>query len=107
MISLELVKKHLNVDEEYKDDDAYIMQLIQVAENAVIKELDLRCPEQMLDEQGEIKADIQHAILLLVGSFYANREGVTYGVPNKLPYAFQYLLDLNHDYSYKNYHCRK
>lgn len=107
MVSLELIKHQLNIDMDYTEDDTYLLQLCQVAENAVIKELDLRCPEQMLDEQGEIKADIQHAILLLVGSFYANREAVTYGLPNKLPYAFQYLLDLNHDYSYKNYHCRK
>lgn len=34
-LDLETVKKHLVVDSTFTDDDSYITELIQVAENAV------------------------------------------------------------------------
>jgi hypothetical protein len=34
------VKKHLQIDPDFKDDDSYIIYLIQVAEDAVAQHLD-------------------------------------------------------------------
>ena len=34
-VTLEETKKHLNIDESFKDDDVYINSLVQVAEDAV------------------------------------------------------------------------
>ncbi len=38
-ITKNLAKKHLQIDEEYKDDDEYLLLLIQVAEDAVAQSL--------------------------------------------------------------------
>ena len=45
-----------------------------------------------------IPLPIAHAILLLVGNFYANREPVSFASAQPIPYTFQYLID-----PYKNY----
>ena len=92
MISLDIVKKHLSIEEEFHGDDEYLFGLIEAAETVVRKDLTIRCESEMYDEEGEIKPDIKHAILLLVGTWYASRESVAYGVPNKVPFGFEYLL---------------
>lgn len=40
-LTLELVKKHLNIDESFTDDDKYLHQLIEASLNIVIKRLGL------------------------------------------------------------------
>ena len=40
-ITLEQAKKHLLVDEDFRADDMYILDLIAVAEDSVSKHLDL------------------------------------------------------------------
>lgn len=46
ILNLRLVKKHLNIDESYTDDDAYLLQLIEAAQNIVLKKLDIYIPDQ-------------------------------------------------------------
>lgn len=99
MISLDIVKKHLNLEPDFTMDDEYLFGLIEAAETVVRKDLTIRCESEMYDEEGEIKPDIKHAILLLVGTWYASRESVAYGVPNKVPHAYEYIISLNKNYS--------
>ena len=40
-VTLESAKKHLNLDDSFNDDDSYISLLIQAAEDAVSKHIDL------------------------------------------------------------------
>ena len=49
-------------------------------------------PDDLLDENGDYLPNVRHAILLLVGTFYANRESVAYGIPNKVPHGYEYIL---------------
>ena len=51
-LTLEQVKKHLLVDEDFKADDLYILDLITVAEDSVSKHLDIALEE--LEEDGYI-----------------------------------------------------
>ena len=39
-IQLYQVKKHLNIDEDFRDDDEYLMSLVEVAEKVVEKNID-------------------------------------------------------------------
>lgn len=41
MLNLDYVKNHLNVDKCFNDDDLYIMSLIEVTEQIIIKSLNL------------------------------------------------------------------
>lgn len=40
-LSLELVKKHLNIDESFTDDDQYLYQLMDASQNVILKRLGL------------------------------------------------------------------
>ena len=95
-ITLEQAKKHLLVDESFKDDDLYILDLITVAQDSVEKHLDT--PLSELESNGQLPSAVIHAMLLLVGNFYASRESFTSGSIAKIPYSYEYLLSL-----YKKY----
>lgn len=95
-LTLQQVKKHLNID--HNEDDQYLADLITVAEDAVRNDLNLTSLSEIEDNVGMLPASVIQAVLLLVGTLYANRESVTYGTPNVVPHAYQYLLDLNRTY---------
>lgn len=97
-ITLQDVKKHLNIDEYYHDDDEYLNHLIIVAEKVVEKHID--CDFSVLqDEVGMIPAPLLHSILLFIGNMYQSRESVSFTTAYELPLSFRYLLDLYMDYS--------
>ena len=95
-ITLEQAKKHLLIDEEFTADDLYILDLITVAEDSVSKHLDIALDE--LEVGGSLPPAVIHAMLLMIGNFYANREPVVFGSVAKLPYSYEYLIGL-----YKHY----
>lgn len=95
-ITLEQVKKHLNVDEEFTSDDLYILDLITVSEDATSRHLNIALNE--LEAGGKLPPAIIHAMLLMIGNLYANREPVSYGVMAKIPLSYEYLIGL-----YKKY----
>ena len=97
-VTLESAKKHLNLDDSFNDDDSYISLLIQAAEDAVSKHIDLPLVE-LEDSQWELPPAILHSVLLLIGNLYANREPVAYTTVIKVPYTLEYLLGL-----YKHYY---
>ena len=76
-ITLEQAKKHLLVDEDFRADDMYILDLIAVAEDSVSKHLDIALDE--LEVGGTLPPAIIHAMLLMIGNLYANREPVAFG----------------------------
>ena len=95
-ITLSEAKQHLIIDSSFTADDEYILALIDVAEDAVSKNINIALENLTVD--GEIPPAVKAAILLLVGNLYANREPVSYASVNKVPYTFDYLISL-----YKNY----
>lgn len=98
-VTLEQAKKQLNIDVSFTDDDNYILQLIQVAEDTVEKNTDIALSEQI--EGGILPPSITHSILLLVGNLYNNREATSYSIPSEVPFAYKYLINLNRNWSVK------
>lgn len=96
-LQLYQLKKQLNIDEEFHQDDEYLVDLAMAAENVVQTHID-RDLSELEDENGMLPASITHAMLLLVGNFYANRESVAFASAQILPHAYDYLIAL-----YKNY----
>ena len=96
-VTLNEAKKHLQIDEDFIEDDGYIIALIKVAEGAV--EAHLGKPFKDCLEDGELPAPIIHSILLMVGNLYASRESVVFTSANKVPYSLDYLLGLYKLYS--------
>ena len=83
------MKRHLNVD--FDDDDAYISDLIDVAEEAISTYLNRPLCE-FIGQDGCLKPTLKHAVRLLVGNWYANREPVAYASATNVPYTLDYLL---------------
>ena len=97
-ITLCEAKKHLLIDNSFKDDDEYILALIDAAEEAV--SINLCVPLDSIAEGGEIPPSVKAAILLLVGNLYANREPVVTGtITTTIPYSYDYLISLNKNYA--------
>lgn len=90
------IKRHLIID--HQDDDLYLADLEQVAEDAVKRDLNLYSLKEIEDCSGMLPSAVTQAMLLLIGSLYANRESVSYGSPHPVPHSYEYLLDL-----YRNY----
>lgn len=101
LIDLEMIKKHLNIDADYTDDDKYLVYLYGVAESIVERHIDKEL-EDIIAEQGEIPKPLVHCILLLIGNLYDNRESIAYGTPTEIPMTLQYLLSSYRDYSNAN-----
>lgn len=97
-LDLSQVKKHILVDETFTDDDNYIQSLMDVAEASVSKHIDcpLACIEQ---EDGTLPPPVVHAMMLIVGNLYANREPVVMGtIVTELPLSYNYLVNLYRKY---------
>jgi hypothetical protein len=45
-----------------------------------------------------LPAAIIHAMLLMIGNLYANREPVGFGTVVKIPYSYEYLIGLYQKY---------
>ena len=97
-LSLEKVKRHLNIDEYFHEDDEYLNHLILVAEKVVEKHIDCDF-SGLMDDLGNLPSPILHAMLLFIGDMYQSRESVSFASAQELPLSFRYLLDLYMDYS--------
>lgn len=94
-----ILKKHLNIDEFFVDDDEYLKALCLAAENAVENHIS-RPLSEITDESGQLPPAVNHAILLLVGHFYNNRESVAFANAAVIPLAYEYLLQPYKSYAF-------
>jgi uncharacterized phage protein (predicted DNA packaging) len=97
-ITLEEVKKHINVDNDYHEDDIYITSLIEVCEDAVQRHI-CNTFVNLLDTDNNLPSALKHAILLLIATYYANRETIAFASANEIPLSYSYLLDLFKKYN--------
>lgn len=94
LISLDEIKEHLNIDKCYFDDDAYLVGLIGAAGLAVEKHARINLSGGCYNHPLVI-----HAVKLLVGTWYRNREASVTGLStSELPYTFEYLIKLIRSY---------
>ena len=91
------IKQHLNLDEDFTDDDEYLVSLAEVAEATVERHIDNKLKDLCVSG-GELPSPLRHAILLLISNFYENRESVAAAQLHEIPLSYSYLLDL-----FKNY----
>ena len=87
-VTLADLKQHLRV--EYTADDSYLTALIDVAEAAIGNELGKPLSDYSAD--GTLPTPLQHAIKLLAGDLYNNRESVAFATPHEVPRTLDYLL---------------
>lgn len=98
-LALDKIKKHLNIDTDFIEDDSYLQSLSEVAESVVERHIGYKFSDLVESNEGQLPMPIQHAMLLFIGTMYANRESVTFGSANELPLSYNYILQLFENYN--------
>ena len=88
-VSLADLKQHLKV--EVTADDTYLTTLIEVAEVAIGNELGKPLAD-FVDDNNALPTPLIHAIKMLCGDLYNNRESVAFAAPHEVPRTLDYLL---------------
>ena len=102
---LDEFKRHLNIDECYTDDDVYLMSLIDIAEDAVQKHLNIDF-KKAFRNRNKLPDAISMQVKILGATFYSNREGT--GSQKQLnQLSYDYLSGLNKNYSDTSCHSYK
>ena len=97
-LDLNLIKKHLNMNADYTAEDNYLTMLGGAVEEVVAKHIDDDLNTLAKNNNDQLPLPLVQACLLLLGTYYSNRENVAFTTTNEVPMSFTYLLDL-----YKNY----
>lgn len=92
-VTLEMIKTHLNIEPDYHGQDDYLLHLREVAFLVVQNHI---CSD-LATLQGSKKA-LQHCLLLLIGTYYLQRESIGTSSMRECPNTLQMILD-----QYKNY----
>ena len=87
-VALDALKKHLNLEEEFTDDDLYLEGLIEVVELACKNYCD-----GGLDDLEEIPVTVVHAATLLAAHLYVTRTPVSFAQGYEIPYTYKFLLN--------------
>lgn len=99
-VTLSEAKRHLNLtDDWFVEDDAYITELIKVSEDAVEKSLG-KPLSKYIDKNGELSPSVKHSILVLIGTYYNQREATSPSNISTVPYTFDFLTGLNKQYHF-------
>lgn len=97
LVPLDILKKHLNIESTFTDDDDYIKGLEGVAEEVLSQDLCKTLDEIDTDSNG-LPRPLLQAICLLVGQYYANREPVAFASSSEVPLTYRHLVSLYRKY---------
>lgn len=92
-ITLDEIKAHLNIEKDWHGEDQYLQSLFDTAKVVVQKHI---CEDDIDGMSEEQKKPLAHAILLLLSTWYMNRESLSN--LQKGNHSYEYILSL-----YKNY----
>lgn len=91
------LKKHLNIEADWIDDDAYLIELIAVAEMAVFNYCNGGLDEALVT----LPVAVKHACLFLAAHFYQNRTPIAFTGTTEIPYTLKFLLSPYRVYAIK------
>ena len=97
-LDLNLIKKHLNMNDDYTAEDDYLTMLGGAVEEVIAKHIDDDLETLAKNNNDQLPLPLVQACLLLLGTYYSNRENVAYTNAVEVPMSYTYLLDL-----YRNY----
>lgn len=97
-LTLDLIKKQLNIT-DFDDDNSYLETLGGAVENAVEIHIDDSLERLAEKNNGTLPLALQQAMLLLLGTYYANREHIAFSNNFEVGNSYTYLLDLFRNYA--------
>lgn len=90
-VKLELLKQHVRAD-DFADDDQYLQQLLEAAEEYVQNATHRTSDELLALGNGSLPATLQQAVLMIAGHWYNQREAVSGVQMAEVPYTLQALI---------------
>lgn len=91
------------MDESFHDDDSYLEALGDVVEEVTEKHIDVSLKKLTADNNGKIPTPLKQAMLLLLGTYYSNRENISFSSSSsEIPLSYSYLLSLYQNYGGNN-----
>lgn len=98
-LTLKLIKEHLNLDNDFTLDDSYLSNLGDVVETVVERHIDDSFVYLASSNGGHLPTPLIQAMLLLLGSYYANREHIAFNANYEVGNSYTFLIDLYRNYS--------
>lgn len=98
-LTLKLIKEHLNLDNDFTMDDEYLSMLGDVVEKVVERHIDDSFSYLASTNGGHLPAPLIQAMLLLLGTYYANREHIAFNANYEVGNSYTFLIDLYRNYS--------
>jgi len=95
-VNVNMLKRQLNIEQDYHDDDAILQHFLDVAEQSVTTYCGVTGLTEYTDTTMPIS--IHQAVILLASHFYLNRNMVSFGQGTEIPYSFRFLLDPYRDF---------
>lgn len=86
------------MDESFHDDDSYLEALGDVVEEVTEKQIDVSLNKLTAENNGKIPTPLIQAMLLLLGTYYNNRENIAFASSTEIPLSYSYLLSLYQNY---------
>ena len=90
-VDLTLLKKHVRAD-DFDDDDVYLQHLLDTAKSYVIRTTNRTEEELTRMGDGSFPDELIHAILLICGHWYNQRESVSGTQMHSVPDSLQALI---------------
>ena len=90
-VDFELLKQHVRAD-DFSDDDQYLAHLLEAAEQYVTTATNRNSDELLEMGGGSLPATLQHAVLMIAGHWYNQREAVSSVQMAEVPYTLQALI---------------
>lgn len=102
-LTIDLIKKHLNLDANFNNDNALLEMYGEAAEDMVENLVDDSL-ENIIAEQdsGSLPKPLLAAMLLLVGNLYLIRESVSQVNFQEVPNGLKMMIDLYKNWSKKS-----
>ena len=91
LTALSLLKAHVRAD-DFSEDDVYLQHLLDTAEQHVADSTNRSLVELVEIGGGELPYAITHAVLLIAGHWYNQREAVAGVAMAEVPYTLQALV---------------
>lgn len=98
-LTLKLIKEHLNLDNDFTLDDEYLTSLGNVVETVVERHIDDSFTYLASTNGGKLPTPLIQAMLLLLGTYYANREHIAFNANYEVGNSYTFLIDLYRNYS--------
>lgn len=98
-LTLKLIKEHLNLDNDFTMDDEYLSMLGDVVEKVVERHIDDSFTYLANANGGHLPTPLIQAMLLLLGTYYSNREHIAFNANYEVGNSYTFLIDLYRNYS--------